>query len=141
MGGFDECSEHGHYSRPLNSKGEILYYELAGHPLPCTSDCQSSFRVWRVAATHFPQLHRLVCLLYEAIRQHRLLESIDTALCAGYFEKVSICFFSISYCKLLSSNGSSADSFGAAVSEDTVDQPIRLQQPKLPNLESHLHVQ
>ena len=83
---IDECTEHGHYSRPLNvlnSKGETLYYELAGHPLPCTSDCQSSLRVLRAAATHFPQLRRLVYLLYDAIRQHRLLENIDTALCAG----------------------------------------------------------
>ena len=73
---IDECTEHGHYSPPLNvlnSKGETLYYELAGHPLPCTSDCQSSLRVLRAAATHFPQLRRLVCLLYDAIRQHRLL--------------------------------------------------------------------
>ena len=73
---IDECIDHGHYSRPLNvlnSKGETLYYELAGHPLPCTSDCQSSLRVLRAAATHFPQLRRLVCLLYDAIRQHRLL--------------------------------------------------------------------
>ena len=54
---IDECTEHGHYSRPLNvlnSKGETQYYELAGHPLPCTSDCQSSLRVLRAAATHFP---------------------------------------------------------------------------------------
>ena len=88
---IDECTEHGHYSRPLNvlnSKGETLYYELAGHPLPCTSDCQSSLRVLRAAATHFPQLRRLVCLLYDAIRQHRLLESIDTALCSDIWIKL-----------------------------------------------------
>ena len=87
LNSIDECTEHGHYSRPLNmqnSQGEMLYYELAGHPLPCTSDCQSSLRVLRAAATHFPQLRRLVCLLYEAIRQHRLLESIDTALCRKF---------------------------------------------------------
>ena len=137
---IDECTEHGHYSRPLNvlnSKGETLYYELAGHPLPCTSDCQSSLRVLRAAATHFPQLRRLVCLLYDAIRQHRLLESIDTALCAGDLEKLC----AVSYGKLFSSIDSNEDSCGTADSEVAVHQPIKLQHPKLPDLESHLHVE
>ena len=140
---IDECTEHGHYSCPLNvlnSKGETLYYELAGHPLPCTSDCQSSLRVLRAAATHFPQLRRLVCLLYDAIRQHHLLESIDTALCAGDLEKLlKLC--AVSYDKLFRSIDSNEDSCGTANSEDAVHQPIRLQQPKLPDLESHLHVE
>ena len=93
----------------------------------------------RAAATHFPRLRRLVCLLYKAIRQHRLLESIDIALCAGNFEKLSkLC--GISHCKLFSSD-SNEDSCGTADSEDAVDQPIRLQQPNLPDLESHLHVE
>ena len=78
--------------------------------------------------------------LYEGIRQHWLLESIDTALCAGDFEKLlKLC--AISYCKLFSSTGSNGDSCGAADSVDAVDQPIRLQQHKLPDLESHLHVE
>ena len=112
-----------------NSQGEMLYYELAGHPLPCTSDCQSSLRVLRAAATHFPQLRRLVCLLYEAIRQNRLLESNDTALCAGNFNRLSkLC--GISHCKLFSSD-SNEDSCGTADSEDAVDQPIRLAPGKL----------
>ena len=137
---IDECTEYGHYSPPfnvLNSKGETLYYELAGHLLPCTSDCQSSLRVLRAAATHFPQLRRLVCLLYDAIRQHRLLESIDTALCAGDLEKLC----AVSYDKLFRSIDSNEDSCSTADSEDAVHQPIRLQQPKLPDLESHLHVE
>ena len=46
----------------------------------------------------------------------------------------------ISHCKLFSSD-SNEDSCGAADSEDAVDQPIRLQQPNLPDLESHLHVE
>ena len=137
---IDECTEHGHYSRllnVLNSKGEMLYYELAGHPLPCTSDSQSSLRVLRAAATHFPQLRRLVFLLYDAIRQYRLLERIDTALCAGDLEKLQ----AVSYGKLFSSIDSNEDSCGAADSGDAVDEPIRLQQPNLPDLESHLHVE
>ena len=69
----------------------MLYYELAGHALPYTSDCQSSLRALRAAATHFPQLRRFLHLLYEGIRHHRLLESIDTALCAGDFK--TMCHF------------------------------------------------
>ena len=84
-------------------------------------------------------MRKLVCLLYDAIRQHRLLESIDTALCAGDFAKLSI-LCGISHCKLFSSD-SNEDSCGAADSEDAVHQPIRLQQPNLPDLESHLHVE
>ena len=68
------------------------------------------------------------------------LNSIDTALCAGDLEKLlKLC--TVSYGKLFSSIDSSEDSCGAADSEDAVDQPIRLQQPKLPDLESYLHVE
>ena len=28
LNSIGQCSEHGHYSRPLNSEGEMLYYEL-----------------------------------------------------------------------------------------------------------------
>ena len=165
LNSIDECTEQGHYSRPLNmqnSQGEMLYYELAGHPLPCTSDCQSSLRVLRAGATHFPQLRRLVCLLYEAITQHRLLESIDTALCAGNFansflkntpkrwrgsQPLHVVRFlppstSFSLLDLLCVVCHCIEDIcGAADSEDAVDQSIRLQQPHLPDLESHLHIE
>ena len=79
-------------------------------------------------------------MLYDAIRQHRLLERIDTALCAGDLEKLlKLC--AVSYGKLFSSIDSNEDSCGAADSGDAVDEPIRLQQPNLPDLESHLHVE
>ena len=68
LNGVDECSEHGHYKHPLNADHEMPYYELAGHPLPCTvvnANCKSGLRVLRAAATHFPLLRRLVGLLYE----------------------------------------------------------------------------
>ena len=87
--GLNGIDEH---TRPLNAHHRMPYHELAGHPLPCTTvsaDCESSLRVLRAGATHFPLLKRLVGLLYEAIRQHRLLGSIDTALCAGDFEKLT----------------------------------------------------
>ena len=76
-------------------------------------------------------------MLYESIRQHRLLESIDTALCAGDFEKLrKIC--DISEYKVLLSACSSVQS---TMSEDGVNQPIRLQQPNLPHLETDMHLE
>ena len=92
---IDECTEHGHYTHMLSIKTPKPYYELAGHPLPCAtvnSNCKSSLSILRAAATHFPLLCRLVVLLYEAIRLHRLLDNIDTGLCAGDFQKlVKVC--------------------------------------------------
>ena len=76
-------------------------------------------------------------MLYDAIRQYRLLESIDTALCAG--DLLKLC--AVSYGKQFSSIDSNDDSCGAAESEDAVDEPIRLQHHKLPDLELHLHVE
>ena len=49
------------------------------------AECDSSLRILRAAATHFSLLRRFVVLLYEAIRLHRQLDRIDTALCAGDF--------------------------------------------------------
>ena len=47
----------------------------------------------------------------------------------------------VSYGKLFSSIDSNEDSCGAADLGDAVDEPIRLQQPNLPDLESRLHVE
>ena len=32
--GIDECSEHGHYTCPLNADHKMLYHKLAWHPVP-----------------------------------------------------------------------------------------------------------
>ena len=83
---IDECTEQGQYTRVLSINTPKPYYELAGHPLLCAmvkSNCKSSLRILRAAATHFPLLCRLVVLLYEAISLHCLLDDIDTGLCAG----------------------------------------------------------
>ena len=80
-------------------------------------------------------------MLYEAIRLHRLLDHIDTGLCAGDFKKlVQICDIE-DYKVLVSTSSISADAVsGDAVANDT-DLPIGLQQPNLADLESELHVQ
>ena len=87
---IDSCSEHGHYTCPLGKKEEH-YHELAGNPLPCSmvnAECDSSLRILRAAATHFPLLRRFVVLLYEAMRLHHQLDRIDTAQCAGDFSRL-----------------------------------------------------
>ena len=141
---IDECTEHGHYTRMLSINTPKPYYELAGHPLPCAtvnSNCKSSLRILRAAATHFPLLRRLVVLLYEAIRLHRLLDNIDTGLCAGDFKKlVQTCDIE-DYKVLFSASSISADAVSVDAVADDTDLPIVLQQPNLPDLESELHVQ
>ena len=141
---IDECTEHGHYTRMLSINTSKPYYELAGHPLPCAtvnSNCKSSLRILRAAATHFPLLRRLVVLLYEAIRLHRLLDNIDTGLCAGDFKKlVQTCDIE-DYKVLFSASSISADAVSVNAVADDTDLPIGLQQPNLPDLESELHVQ
>ena len=79
-------------------------------------------------------------MLYTAIRQHRLLESIDTALCAGDIEKLSKLCCITQYTKLLKACSSNEDCSGGGL-EDGTTQPIRLQQPMLPDLESDMHVE
>ena len=139
---IDKCTLHGHYTCPVQGdNAEKPYYELAGHPLPCSqvlnSHCESSLRVLRAAATHFPVLRRFLILLYEAIRQHRLLDSIDTALCAGDFEALlTIC--GMQDCKALFTTCSPDQTSSL---EDSANQPIRLQQSNLPDLETYLHLQ
>ena len=138
---IDKCTLHGHYTCPVQGdNAEKPYYDLAGHPLPCNqanSHCESSLRVLRAAATHFPVLRRFLILLYEAIRQHRLIDSIDTALCAGDFEALlTIC--RMQDCKTLFTTCSLDQ---AASLEDSANQPIRLQQSNLPDLETYLHLQ
>ena len=90
------CDVHGHYTVALDMlsvDGENLYHDLAGHPLPCTnSECRSNLRILRGAAPHFPVLCRLLCLLYEAIRHHKMLHSIDTALCVVKYFAVFVAF-------------------------------------------------
>ena len=141
MNGIDECSVHGHYTCQLNTEHETPYRELAGHPLTCTNfGCESSLRVIRAAAAHFPVVRMFTVLLYTAIRQHRLIDSIDTALCAGDFEKLAeLCHVS-DYKYLFKACSSSDDGSAAGLDHDS-SQPIKLQEQKLPDIESDLPVE
>ena len=82
----------------------------------------------------------LTVLLYTAIRQHRLIDSIDTALCAGDFEKLAeLCHVS-DYKDLFKACSSNDDDSAAGLDHDS-SQPIKLQEQKLPDIESDLHVE
>ena len=64
---------------------------------------------------------------------------IDTALCAGDFEKLTeLC--RITEYNVLMKACSIDENCSAAGLVDSEDQPIRLQKPKLPDLESELHI-
>ena len=127
-------------------KKEEAYHELAGHPLPCSivnAECDSRLRILRAAATHFPLLRRFVVLLYEAIRLHRQLDRINSALCADFNSLVQIC--GLSDYKVLFKACSVDEACSSAIhvglEDDDTSQPIRLQEPKLPDLKSDLHVE
>ena len=107
------CDVHGHYTVALSVVGEKLCRDLAGHPLPCTnSGCRSNLRILRGAAPYFPVLRRLLCLLYEVIRHHKMLHSIDTTLCVGDFETLCclccICDYKKLFTASMSRSGCSA---------------------------------
>ena len=134
------CTQHGHYSIPLDSANEysgLLYRDLAGHPLPCAySGCDSSLRTLRSIAPHFPKLCKFVCLLYEAIAYHKTIHSINMALSTGDYENAcTLC--SISDHKMLFTTSVSSTNSTALIDECS----LSLQQPKLPDLESYLHIE
>ena len=137
---IDKCTVHRHYTCPLQTNNGNPYYELGGHPLPCSqvnSHCESSLRILRAAATHYPLLRRFLVLLYEAIRYHHLLDSIDTALCAGDFETLSKICGIADYEVLFRVCAGGPD----PLLDKGTNQSIRLQQPNLPDVETDFHLQ
>ena len=75
-------------------------------------------------------------MLYEAIRLHRLLDNIDTGLCAGDFKKlVQICDIE-EYKVLFSASSISADAVSVDAVADDTDLLIGLQQPNPTDLGS-----
>ena len=96
--------------------------------------CKSKLRVLRAAALHFPQLRKLLYHVYETIREHQPIEGIDVALAAGDFENLcELCGISDYKCLL------TPEPSGSILFDDT-EEPRRLQQPKLIDPESDLHV-
>ena len=79
--------------------------DLGGHPLTCTvAGCNSKSRTLRAAAPHYPMLRNFLTTLYEAIRYHKLIAGIDTALRAGKFASLALLCGIDDYTKLFSGN-------------------------------------
>ena len=61
--------------------------DLHGQLLVCSNNggCHSKILILRSAATHFPVLTSLLCLMCSAVNSHQCVQNIDNALCAGDF--------------------------------------------------------
>ena len=95
-------------------------------------------RILRAVAPQFPQLRRLIHLVYETVRHHKFINSIDSTLHTGDFKKLcTLC--SISDYKEIFSVNVTGSSLRARVGVN--DQFMLLKQPKLPDLESHMHIE
>ena len=120
----DSDCTNGHYACRITGR------ELAGHPLPCTiAGCQSKLRTLRAASPHYPMLRLFLILLYQTLRNHKFISSIDSALRSGSFESLALLCGYSRYQKLFSGT------------EKVHDKLLEIQQPSLPDLESKLHVQ
>ena len=120
----DSGCQNGHY--PCKATG----IDLAGHPLMCAiAGCESKLRTLRAAAPHYPVLRTLLAGLYESIRYHKFIASIDSALRTGKF--ALMCRF-CDYRKLFSSDLTGE----ASVARPSVD----IQKPNMPDVESELRI-
>ena len=108
-------------------EGALTGRELAGHPPSCiTSGCDSKLRILRAASPHYPMLRRFLQHLYEAIRNHKLIDSIDCALKQGDFQSLAKLCNTEDYKKMFGCvNSETSDSTSVE------DKPLVLQQPKL----------
>ena len=104
------------------------------------AECDSSLRILRATATHFPLLCRFVVLLYQAIRLHRQLDRIDNPLCASLVQLCGLSDYIVLF-KACSIDEACSKAIHVDLEDDDTSQPIRLQEPKLPDLESGLHVE
>ena len=79
----DGCHNN-HYNSTLTG------LELGGHPHTCiTSGCDSKLRILRAACPHYLTLRRFLSHLYEALRNHKFIDSIDRALKRGDFKSLA----------------------------------------------------
>ena len=130
LSSIDSGCDNGHYTCQLTG------HELAGHPLTCTvSGCESKLRILRAASPHYPKLRRFLAALYESIRNHKPILSLDQALLSGEM-LVKLCYDD-DYQKILSS----ATVMDTSINVSSIqDAPIGLQQLKLPDLQPDLYL-
>ena len=136
----DSGCQNCHYkcSAPGRDLGdEPMIRDLAGHPLMCTiTGCESKLRTLREAASHYPMLQSFLTTLYEAIRSHKMIASIDSALRTGKYASLALWCGIKDYRKLFSSEHNSNSTGTNCASKPTVD----IQMPNLPDVESVLQV-
>ena len=132
LSNIDSGCDNGHYTCQLTG------HELAGHPLTCTvSGCESKLRTLRAASPHYPKLRRFLAALYESIRNHKHILSLDQALQSGDFEMLVKFCYADDYQKILSSATVMDTSSNVSSIQNA---PIGLQQLKLPDLEADLYL-
>ena len=118
----DSGCQNGHYTC------KVTGVDLASHPLMCTNaGCESKLSTLRAAAPHYPVLR---AGLYENIRYHKFIASIDSALRSGKFVSLAFLCCFCDYRKLFSSNLTDE----ASVARPSVD----IQRPNMPDIESEL---
>ena len=119
----DSGCQNGHYTCMTTG------IDLAGHPLMCTiAGCESKLTTLRAAAPHYPVLRTLLAGLYESIRYHKFIASIDSALRTGQFVSLALLCRFDDYRKLFSSDLTGE----ASVALPSVD----IQKPNMPDIES-----
>ena len=77
----------------LNEDEQELCQHLRarGHPIPCASrPCSNLIRMLAAVVVRYPQLQRLLLLLYCAKKYYQCLLDIDSALCAADFNLLMI---------------------------------------------------
>ena len=148
LDGIDSGCPYQHFSTPYTrkQKGKREYSadctRVKGHPLPCAQEdfgCPSTLRMLRAAAPHYPRLRIFLQHVYEAIRLHRFINDIYVALCKGDFEQLCRLLGISNYAKFLSPSNDSADHYSPENSGEA--QAVLYQQPNLPDIEAHLHVE
>ena len=98
--------------------------------------CESKLRTLREAAPHYPMLRSFLKTLYEAIRSHKMIASIDSGLRTGKFVSLALWCGIKDYRKLFSSEHNSNSTDTNCASKPTVD----IQRPNLPDVESEFQV-
>ena len=77
-------SETSDSDETASNEPRLPYYELGGHPLPCSvARCGSKLFKTRAASVYYPLLCRFLSGVYHAIKHHCIGVNIDEALCSG----------------------------------------------------------
>ena len=83
------------------------------------------------SSPHYPVLRSFLTTLYEAIRYHKLIASIDSALRAGKFASLAL-FCGIDGYKYL---------FSSESRKSTIQPVVDIKKSNLPDIESELHAE